>query len=94
MAVNYYYAVLQTATKYHWDHWEQKIAEKGAVDFFIFSNSKKNQKIILKIPILLKKIVLTLHQKNHVGNFFPLCSLCAKEVHFDPMCAIDMGLFS
>jgi len=53
----------------------QKIAEKGSVNLFIFSNS---QKISIKMFIFLHPKALTLEQKVLQGNFSSLCSLCAK----------------
>jgi len=64
------------------------------MNLFIFSNSKEIQKNSIEKAILQEKIVLTLHQRILVGNFFPPYSLHTKEDHFAPMSATNMLLFS
>ena len=84
-----YYGVQRCAEWYCRSHWDQKIAENRVAHFFIFSNSKKTQKLIGKKAILLQENMLWKQQTILESKKFPICGHCTKEDHFRPMWTIQ-----
>jgi len=60
---------------------------------FSFLVIQTNSKNYFKKPYFARKDCACIAPKNSCKKIFPLCSLCTKEGHFDPMCATTMLLF-